>query len=70
MRTRNDGEQFLHRYDVRKPARFENGAERKSDAVKPECRELLQSHKKLRFWLFGQFFLVETDAQMLIWLLN
>lgn len=59
---------------VRKPARYESGiwndAERKYDAVKLECRGLLKALKKLRFWLFGRSFLVETDAQTLVWLLN
>ena len=56
------------------PARFESGVwsatERKYDAVRLECRGLLKALKKLRFWLFGRFFRVETDAQTLVWLLN
>jgi hypothetical protein len=57
-----------------KPSRFEsgiwNGAELKYDALKLECRGLLKALKKLRFWLFGRHFLVETDSQSLVWLLN
>jgi hypothetical protein len=58
----------------RKPARYESGvwndSERKYDAVKLECRGLLKALKKLRFWLYGRHFTVETDAQTLVWLLN
>jgi hypothetical protein len=35
-----------------------------------ECRGLIKALKKLRFWLFGQFFTVTTDSQTLVWLLN
>ena len=56
------------------PARYESGiwstAERKYDAVKLECRGLLKALKKFRFWLYGRYFTVETDAQTLVWLLN
>jgi len=56
------------------PARYESGiwsdAERKYDALKLECRGLLKSLKKLRFWLFGRYFTVLTDSQTLVWLLN
>jgi len=57
-----------------RPARYESGiwndAELKYDAVKLECRGLLKALKKLRFWLYGRHFYVETDAQTLVWLLN
>src|SRR5271169_2450165 len=57
-----------------RPSRFESGIwndiERKYDAVKLECRGLLKALKKFRFWLFGRHFIVETDAQTLVWLLN
>jgi hypothetical protein len=43
---------------------------RKYDAMKLECRRLLKGLKKLRFWWFGRFLRVETDAQTLVWLLN
>ena len=58
----------------RHPARFESGiwsdAEKKYDALKLECRGLIKALKKLRFWLFGRFFTVNTDSQTLVWLLN
>jgi hypothetical protein len=42
------------------PARYESGiwsdVERKYDAFKLECRRLLNSLKKFRFWLFGRYF--------------
>ena len=59
---------------LRRPARFESGvwsdAERKYDAVRLECRGLMKALKKLRFYLFGRHFTVETDAQTLVWILN
>ena len=66
--------QQLQNDGTRRPARFESGIwndiERKYDAVKLECRGLLKALKKFRFWLFGRHFLVETDAQTLVWLVN
>jgi RNase H-like domain found in reverse transcriptase len=57
-----------------RPARFESGiwshTEKKYDAVKLECRGLLKALKKFRFWVYGRHFLLETDAQTLVWLLN
>src|SRR6204780_3185095 len=57
-----------------RPARFESGiwssAELKYDAVKLECRGLLKALKKFRFWLYGRYFTIETDALTLVWLLN
>ena len=50
--------------------RIWSDAERKYDALKLECRGLLKSLKKLRFWLFGRYFTVLTDSQTLVWLLN
>jgi len=56
------------------PACFESGiwsdAEHKYDMLKLECRALLKALKKFRFWLFGRYFSVQTDSQMLVWLLN
>jgi len=56
------------------PARYESGiwsdTERKYDALKLECRGLLKALKKLRFWLFGRYFSIQTDSQTLVWLLN
>ena len=59
---------------TRRPARFESGiwsdVEQKYDAVKLECRGLLKALKKFRFWLFGRHFMMETDVQTLVWLVN
>ena len=56
------------------PARYESGiwsnTEKRYDAVRLECRGLLKALKKFRFWLYGRYFLLETDAQTLVWLLN
>lgn len=30
----------------------------------------MKALKKFRFWLYGQHFTLETDAQTLVWLLN
>lgn len=60
--------------ELRRPTRFESGVwsevEKKYDAVKLECRGLMKALKKLRFYLFGRQFTVETDAQTLVWILN
>jgi len=57
-----------------RPARFESGiwsdVKRKYDTLRLECRGLLKSLKKLRFWLYRRYFTVLTDSQMLVWLLN
>jgi transposase InsO family protein len=57
-----------------RPSRYESGiwstSERKYDAVKLECRGLLKALKKFRFWLYGRYFTIETDAKTLVWLLN
>ncbi len=55
-----------------RPARYESGiwsTTEKYDAVKLECRGLLKALKKFRFWLYGRYFTLETDAQTLVWLL-
>ena len=56
------------------PARFESGiwsdVEKKQDPLKLECRALLKSLKKFRFWLYGRYFIVETDSNSLMWMLN
>ena len=53
----------------RHPARYESGlwntAESNYDAGKRECRALLKTLKKFRFWLYGVHFLLETDANTL-----
>jgi hypothetical protein len=51
----------------RHPARYESGlrnaAEKLYDAGKPECRGLLKMLKKVRQYLCGVRFVVETDAK-------
>lgn len=60
--------------DRRHPIRFDSGlwseSERKYDAGKLECRGLLHALKKLRPYLYGVRFVVETDAKTLTWQLN
>ena len=38
--------------------------------MKLECRGLLKSLKKFRFWVYGRHFIVETDSRTLVWILN
>lgn len=38
--------------------------------VKLKCHGLLKALKKFRFWLYGCHFQLETDARILVWLLN
>jgi reverse transcriptase-like protein/integrase-like protein len=47
-----------------------NAAEQNYDATKRECRGILKSLQKLRFWLYGTFFILETDAKTLVHQLN
>jgi hypothetical protein len=58
----------------RHPCRYESGiwkeAERRYDAGKRECRGLLKALKKLRVYLYGVRFTVETDANTLVHQLN
>jgi ribonuclease HI len=55
-------------------ARYESGmwnqAERGYDATKRECRGVLKALQKLRFWLYGVHFILETDANTLVAQLN
>jgi hypothetical protein len=55
-------------------ARYESGlwntAERNYDATKRECRGVLKCLYKLRFWLYGVHFILETDANVLVAQLN
>ena len=64
----------LDKNGKRHPARYESGiwttAESNYDAGKRECRALLKVLKKLRFWLYGVHFLLETDANTLCAQLN
>ena len=54
----------------RHPSRYESGlwntAERSYDATKRECRAVLKAIRKVRYWLYGVHFILETDAQVLV----
>ena len=58
----------------RHPSRYESGiwsnAERNYDATKRECRGVLKALKKVRYWLYGVRFILETDANALVAQLN
>ena len=58
----------------RHPCRFESGiwsdAEKRYDATKRELRGLLYALKRMRRYLYGVHFFVETDAQVLIHQIN
>ena len=41
-------------------------SESKYDATKRECRELLKTLKKVRFWLYEVRFIIEIDVNILI----
>ena len=51
-------------------SRYENDLwtmyESKYDAMKRECRELLKTLKKVRFWLYEMWFIIEIDINILI----
>ena len=55
-------------------SRYESGiwscAEKKYDATKRECRGVLKALKKVRYWLYGVRFVLETDANVLVAQLN
>jgi hypothetical protein len=55
--------------DRRCPFRYEskiwNQIERKYDATKRECRAVFKIFKKFRSWLYGIYFVLETDANVL-----
>ena len=55
-------------------SRYESGLwtmfESKYDVTKQECRELLKTLKKVRFWLYKVKFIVEIDINILIIQLN
>ena len=40
--------------------------ESKYDVMKQECRELLKTLKKVRFWLYEVRFIIEIDVNILI----
>lgn len=58
----------------RHPSRYESGiwsaAEKKYNATKWECRGVLKALKKVRYWLYGVRFILETDARVLVAQLN
>jgi transposase InsO family protein len=58
----------------RRAIRFESGvwsqSERNWDSGKHECKALLLALKKFRPWLYGVYFIVETDARTLVDQLN
>jgi hypothetical protein len=58
----------------RHPSRYESGlwnqAERNYDATKRECRGVLKALRKVRYWLYGVHFVLETDASVLVAQLN
>ena len=58
----------------RHPSRYESGiwscAEKKYNATKRECRNVLKALKKVRYWLYGVRFVLETDANVLVAQLN
>ena len=64
----------LDKEKKRHPSRYESGlwneAERKYDAGKRECRGLLKMLKKVRHYLYGVRFVIETDAKTLVAQLN
>src|SRR5438477_8431755 len=44
--------------------------ERRREEIRCTEARVLKALKKFRFWVYGRFFRVETDAQTLVWLLN
>ncbi|KAI0997515.1 hypothetical protein K3495_g10672, partial [Podosphaera aphanis] len=58
----------------RHPARFESGlwstTEKNYDATKRECKGVVYALKKLRHWLVGVHFVLETDANVLVAQIN
>ena len=57
---------FICRYD----SGLWSDAERKYDAGKRECRGLLKALKKVRYYLYGVYFIIEIDAKTLAAQLN
>ena len=59
----------LDKNGKRHPVRFESGvwmdSELGYDVGKRECRALLKTLKKFRYWLYGVHFLLEIDANTL-----
>ena len=59
---------------VRYPVRYESGAwanaEKLYDATKRECRAVLYAIRRLRFYIYGVHFFLETDSNVLVWQLK
>jgi RNase H-like domain found in reverse transcriptase len=58
--------QHLSRYK----SRLWNKAERNYDATKRECCSVLKALQKVRYWLYGVRFVLETDTNVLVAQLN
>ena len=56
------------------PSRYKSGIwsndKRNYDATKRKCRGVLKALKKVRYWLYGVRFILETDANVLVAQLN
>jgi hypothetical protein len=54
----------------RHPSRYESGfwseTEQNYDAIKRECRGVLKVLKKVRSWFYGVYFVLKTDANVLL----
>jgi hypothetical protein len=55
---------------LKRPVRFELGvwliSERNWDLGKHECKAMLLALKKFCLWIYGVYFVVETDARTLV----
>ena len=60
------GRRHLSRYE----SGLWNKAEQNYDATKRECRGVLKALRKVRYWLYGVRFTLETDASVLVAQLN
>jgi hypothetical protein len=47
-----------------------NKAKRGYNATKRKCRGVLKAFRKLWYWLYGVYFTLETDANVLVAQLN
>ena len=58
----------------RHPSQYESGlwskTELQYDAIKQECCAVLKALQKMRYWLYGVHFILETDAKVLVAQLN
>jgi RNase H-like domain found in reverse transcriptase len=58
----NKGKRHLSRYE----SGLWTKAEASYDATKRECRAVLKALRKVRYWLYGIHFVLETDANVLV----